>query len=178
MRRPGSTGWPVCLLLVTVVGCTQGQGWMEGGQSEADPSLSGSDDIVTLVCLYQPPFWKSFDLEGDPNPEGFKFNMYLLSRETGRGVLTTGLLETRMYRRDRLPDGTIERPEVCAWTQDLTDIPHTTRAFELGWAYVPHFCWGDAEVLGSEVEIVNWYRAPDGRQVYARTQTLRVPAPK
>jgi hypothetical protein len=166
------------LVVVAAGGCGPNEGWEQAGQSKGDPPLAPPEDIHEVVCFYQPPFWKSLDPQGDPNPEGFKFTMYLLSRETKRGVLTEGVLQTRMYRNDRLPDGTIERTEVCSWTQDLTDIPRTRRAFELGWPYVPHFYWGNADVLGSEVEIVTWYETPKGRKVYARTQTHKVPARK
>ena len=178
MTPARSTRLLVWLALVALAGCSEGWDWTLDGQSGADPPMADPDGVFKVVCLYQPRFWQSFDPQGDPNPEGFKFNMYLLSRQTERGVLTRGVLQTQMYRRDRQPDGTVQRTEVCAWTQDLADIPHTTREFELGWAYVPHLHWGDASVLGSEVEIVNWYEAPDGRKVYARTQTLKVPAQK
>lgn len=163
-------------LLLLAGGCSQGQGWNAKTQSTDSPSLVPPEDVGQVICLYQPPFFRSYDAEGDRNPEGFKFNMYLRSRKTGRGAFTTGKLQTRMYRLDHQPDGPMQRTEACAWTQDLADVPRTTREFELGWAYVPHFYWGKADVLGSEVEIVNWYEAPDGRKVYAQTQRTQVPA--
>ena len=166
------------LALLAAAGCAEGPTWNLGGQSTSAPPMAPPEDVGQVICLYQQPYFKSFDREGDRNPEGFKFNMYLGSRKTGRGVLTHGTLQTRMYRRDPQPDGSVQRTEVCAWTQDLADVPRTTQEFALGWAYVPHFYWGDADVLGTEVEIVTWYEAPDGRKVYAQTQTTKVPAPK
>jgi hypothetical protein len=80
-----------------------------------------------------------------------------------------------MFTRDKLPDGKVERTEVCSWTQSLTDTPRTTREYELGWAYQPHYYWGEADVQGMEVEVVVWYESPTGRKVYARPQFLKVP---
>ncbi len=176
-RRSGAVSSCV-LTLLTMVGCTDQQGW--GGNKQAAGSSAGSPghEVGRVICFYQPPVWLNLDIEGDPNPEGFKFNMYLVSRKTGRGIIAKGVLQSRMYVTDRLPDETTQRREVCAWTRDLDQVVRTTREYELGWGYQPRFYWGDADVLGRSIEIVTWYEAPNGRKVYARTHSERVPARK
>lgn len=161
-----------------LAGCADGGAWDQTDQSHGRTPLAPPEDVYKLVCAYQPPYWKNYHPEKADRIEGFKFNLYVISRETGRGIHTRGLLQTRMFCRKRRPDGTVERQEMCAWTQPLEDTPRTTREFALGWAYQPHYDWGDADVAGKEVEVVVWYESPTGRRVYAQTQYLKVPAPR
>ncbi len=81
-----------------------------------------------------------------------------------------------MYRLDPLPDGSTQRVPVVEWTQDLKDVPQIMREQMVGWGYQPHFHWGDADVLGREVEFVLWYEDPTGRRVGATPKILRVPS--
>jgi len=170
--------WWLTAALLAASGCAPDQPWFGDAQSRRGPRPSPGDDVVRVVCFYQQPLWLNLDRERDANPEGFKFNMYLVSRKTNKGVLADGVLHTRMYCREKRPGQPTRRHEVCAWTQALADVVRTNRAFQLGWAYQPHFYWADADVLGKEVEIVSWYEPLDGRKIYAQTKTLKVPAPR
>lgn len=160
------------LLLPTVAGCTQADGWNPGAPSESPPRAP-PEEVIRVACAYHQVPWLSFG--GDPNPGGLKFNLFLVSKKTNKGVLADGLLQVRMHAKEPAPDGMLHRKEVCAWTQDLNDVPHTTREFAVGWGYQPQLCWGDADVAGREVEIVIWYEDRTGRRVYAQTKSLKAP---
>ncbi len=174
----GNGSLPAIVLLVCLLasGCAENGSWNIAGQSRRRTPLASPDDVFRVVCTYQPPYWKNYSPEKSDRVEGFKFNLYLVSRRTGRGIHTEGMLHTRMFVRQELPDGSIERTEVCAWSQPLQDTPRTAREFALGWAYQPLYYWGEIEVAGEEVEIVVWYESPTGRKVYAQPQFLKVPA--
>lgn len=162
--------------MTVTAGCTPGQGWDFGGQQRGSQDAPAENEVYRLVCAFQPPFWKNYRPERSGAIEGFKFNLYLISRKTNRGVLTSGTLQTRMYLRKPGEDGSPQRVEACSWTQSLEDTPRTVREFEIGWGYQPHYFWGDLDLAGQEVEIIIWYETPAGRKVYAAPRFLKVPA--
>jgi len=159
-------------LLLAQAGCEDPSFWDPNPQGKSQPS----QNVLKAVCVYHQIPWISFG--GDANPDGFKLILYLVSRETGKGILTDGLLQIRMYRKDQAADGTPVKVEVCAWTQDLANVPHTKQEYPVGWAYVPMLYWGDTDILGREVEIKLWYEDSSGRRVYAQPKTLQVPKRK
>jgi len=141
----------------------------------AEPPKSDPTEIVRVICHYSPWPWLSFDVEGNPDPEGFGVVVYLASSQTGKGVFTEGQLHVEMYRwqgagKDRA------RERVCDWTQPLEKLPRAKRETVQGWAYAPQFYWGDADVLGRDIDVVISYLSPSGRVVRAVTKPLRVPA--
>ena len=137
--------------------------------------LAPPQEVFRLVCAYRPPIWKNYHPTLSNRIEGFKFNLYLISRKTNKGIHTQGTLQTKIYTRIKQDDGTYLRTQVQSWTQNLADTPCTTREYQLGWAYQPHYYWGEQNLAGQEVEIVVYYEPPDGPPIYAQSRIQRVP---
>jgi hypothetical protein len=162
------------LALVAVGACgpeagASGGGWL--GNLHPKPP-----QIVRVVCIYRQDPFRSYDAEGDPNPEGFSFTLYLESHKTGKGVLADGTLRAKMYAIERDSQGESSRRPVQDWSVSLDKVPRSKKPSVMGWAYVPQFVWGDnADILGKEVEVVVSYEAPDGRIVRGQTKRLLVP---
>lgn len=138
-------------------------------------STPKTPEIVRVVCIYRQNPFRSYDPEGDPNPGGFGFTLYLESHKTGEGVLADGTLRAKMYIIDRDPRDQPVRTPVQEWSVPLDRVPRSKKPSVMGWAYVPQFAWGNADVLGKEVEVVVSYEAPDGRIVRGQTKRLLVP---
>jgi hypothetical protein len=136
------------------------------------------DQVKQVVCFFTQSMWQSFDAEGDRNPEGFKFTLYLLSARTGLGVLVDGLIRVKMYSVDRDEDNRIVRKLVQEWNMKTSDLPRAREQRAFGYAYVPYLYWGDIDVLGRQVEISVEYESPSGRVVRSQTTTHKVPAPR
>lgn len=163
----------VLALPVALVGCADND-W-DSTQRKGGP-LSPPDDVFRLVCAYRPPIWKNYHPTLSDRIEGFKFNLYLVSRNTNKGIHTQGTLQTRLYTRIKQDDGTYLRTQAFSWTQNLVDTPCTTREYQLGWAYQPHYYWGDLDLHGQEIEIVVFYEPPTGPPIYAQPRIQRVPS--
>jgi hypothetical protein len=177
-------------------GCTQQQG--PGGpptgprQDTGSPGLAGlfkspqskdsgssrPSDIARVTAFYRPNPWMSFDREGDPDPEGFTFTLYLRSRETGKGVLESGQLKVQMYRIDPRSSGDERRVLVREWVAETDTLVQSTRPHPLfGMGYQPQFAWDKSDdVLGREIEIVPAFITRDGRTIQGQTKSWRVPA--
>jgi hypothetical protein len=172
--------WPALgvagLALVALGACEPGAG-KSGDWWLANPRAKPkSPEIVRVVCIYRQDPFRSYDAEGDPNPEGFSFTLYLESHKTGKGVLADGTLRAKMYAIDRDPQGQPVRTPVQEWSVPLKQVPRSKKPSVMGWAYVPQFVWGgNADILGKEVEVVVSYESPDGRIVRGQTKRLLVP---
>jgi len=140
------------------------------GHPLADPK-----EILAVKTFYDLKPWLTFDSRHGPNPDGLKFNLYLISQRTGRAVHTVGNLGATLHTLHYDRDGNCQRTLACQWRHDLRDVPRTRKEFQVGWVYQPRLWWGQADVLGKEVELTVWYEAPDGRRVVGRTKTLQVP---
>jgi hypothetical protein len=142
------------------------------------PAMSDPSAVARVVCFYSQNPWMSFDVEGDPNPEGFRFTVYLASGKTGRGVLVPGQLRIEIFRIDHASGG---RQNVCDTRVDLADLPRAAKETTLGWGYVCPFTWGSnadpkMDLLGHDIDVVVSYIAPDGQAIRAQTKSLRVPS--
>lgn len=168
--------------LAIAAGCNQPRTDWGRPKNQHDPGANVRvSPVQKVVCLFDPTpqQFKSLDPDGDPNPEGFACTVYLVSRETSKGILADGKLQARMYRVDVLPDGTVQRPLVYeSQAVPTKTVTRSTRPSQFGWAYVPIFYWGDADVLGCEVEIVVEYVTPDGIKTRSQTHSFKVPARK
>ncbi len=166
----------LCVFALVSGGCTADRvNWFQPKQQakKSDPG----PDIESVVCFYPPNMWQSFDKEGDLNPEGFSFVLYLISGATQKGVWTDGKLNVSMYRVDRKDDGSVKRSLACDWPVDMSRLPRRQPG-KLGFSYQPALCWGDLDVLGDEVEIVVQYESPGGKTVQSQTHRTKVPARK
>ena len=137
--------------------------------------------IAKVVCFFSPPprNFKSFDAEGDPDPEGFACGaLYLISRDTGKGVLAEGMLDVKMYRLQAGAEGKLQREMVREWTVAMNSLPRSNKPSAMGWGYAPMFHWGDVDVLGAEIELVFEYESPEGHKVRSQTHHFQVPSSK
>ncbi|MCP4248970.1 MAG: hypothetical protein GY778_18155 [bacterium] len=160
------------MLPLVAVGCTENAAWNTNRQA----LRRAGERVFKVVCILKPAPWVSFG--GDANPSGLKFNLYLLSRDTGKGILADGLLQARMSRKVPAAEGGFQRVELCFWTHDLADFIRSKRASAIGWGYLPVLHWGDTDIAGQDVEIKVWYEDHNGRRVYAQPISLKVPAAK
>ena len=148
------------------------------GQNVGDMALRR--DVVQVKKFYPGSPWLSFDDAGDPNPEGFKVNVYLVSAANGRGVFGDGNIIVTMYSLpERQPDGAspsesklekrwILTPEDC--------MPfRATRRTVMGFGYGLRLDWGDVDVLGKTVVITIAFERRDGTIIKSQPQTFRVP---
>jgi hypothetical protein len=169
------------ILLAALSGCEgPASGSGRPGLTRQSPRQTASQ-IAKVVCFFSPPprNFKSFDAEGDPNPEGFACSaFYLISRETGKGVLADGTLNVKMYRLQPGEEGKPERELVHEWTAAMNSLPRSNKPSAMGWGYAPVFNWGDADVLGAEIELVFEYESPDGYKVRSQTHHFKVPSRK
>ncbi len=166
-------GHRLCWMLPLIaLGCTENGAWNTDRQARG----RAGENVFKVVCIIKPVPWLSFG--GDPNPSGLKFSLYLVSRDTGKGILADGLLQARMYRREPVAEGGFQRVEACSWTHDFANVPHTKRQYAMGWGYQPLLYWGDTDVAGRDVEIKVWFEDHNGRRVYAQSISLKVPADK
>ena len=171
-------GLAALAFVASVGGCQDPNTGPAQQRSPQRPAGTSGPVIAKVVCFYLPPpaCFLSFDTEGDPDPEGFQCTMYLLSRETGKGVHVEGTLRLKIFRVDRGPDGKKARTLVQELAVPTTELPRAKREAALGWAYAPRICWGNIDVLGSEIELLFSYESPDGRLAKSETKVLRVPA--
>lgn len=167
----------LAVVLAPVMSGCAGPGPQSG---DTDPIRQSACPIVKVVCFFEPTprQFKSFDPEGDPNPEGFACTLYLVSRETGKGVHVNGTLHVYMYRLDPTPDHGVERTLACDWSQPLNQLPRSKRPSMMGWGYAPRFHWAAADVLGSQVEIFVVYESPEGHKVRSVTHSFKIPSRK
>jgi hypothetical protein len=168
----------ILLLMVAVwpAACTEmqmGRGF--GQRREAAPP---HENIRKVQPMFKPPVFRSFDQQGDPNPEGFACIVYLFSGDTGKGVKGNGTLHVRMYRVKPSEQGKVTRELVQTWSDPIASMTQTKRPYMAGHAYLPQYYWGDADVLGDQIEVVFEYEMPDGRRVRSAATTLRVPGAK
>jgi hypothetical protein len=135
-------------------------------------------DVYRVVCFYPPNMWRSFDVEGDLNPEGFAFVMYLISQQTNKGVFADGTFWVEIYQRGPLTDsGRRPRHLVFESSAPMRDLPRRTPTL-LRNGYQPTVYWGDLELYGADIEIVIKYESPTGRIVSSETISVKVPERK
>ena len=141
---------------------------------------TGPSEIMKVVCFYRPNPFMSFDRAGDPDPEGFTFTLFLISRHNTKGVLENGSLTVRMFRIDPRAPATERRTLVREWTVETGTLVQSTRPHPLfGMGYQPQFAWEKSDdVLGREIEVVAAFTTRDGRTIQSQTKALRVPAHK
>lgn len=147
-----------------------------GSHRGLNPALL-KDDIYKVICFYPPNMWQSFDAQGDRNPEGFAFVLYLVSAATDKGAYALGNLRVRLFRIDRDDQGRRVRTLAQEWTVQTSDLAVRTEN-KLGYGYQPSLYWGDADAYGKEVEINVQFESPDGTVIAAQTKRARVPAKK
>lgn len=176
--------WAALLLIAASAGCLEpgraGLGGPEQGGARRLPGYS-ADPVMKVVPFFQPApaCLRSFDSEGDPNPEGFAFTLYLQSAHTGKGIHPEGTVQVKMYRLEPTAQGIVTRNLVYeSRPVPAHTLPYSTQRTALGWGYAPSFYWGNADVLGYNVEVVVEFTGTDGRVVRSQPRGLKVPSRK
>jgi hypothetical protein len=141
----------------------------------------GDPDIVAVKKFYAMVPWLSFDDAGDPNPEGFKVTVYLISSKTDKGAFGEGDILVSLYEYDseRPPRGEKSRPPQMIHQWALT--PDDAMPFRaknptvMGYGYQLRLTWGELDLLGKTISINIDFRRPDGRIIRGQPQTFQVP---
>ena len=158
-----------------------------GGCLNPEPrvvDMPGDPDIVTVLKFYPQIPWLSFDEAGDPNPEGFKVNLYLVSSRTQKGAFGFGDIIVSMYAYDPRPASRAYQPKPPELVKQWVLNPQAAMPFRaklenyLGYGYQLRLPWGDIDVLGKTVSINIDFRRCDGRLIRGQPQSFQVPARK
>ena len=148
------------------------------GQSVADVPLR--QDIVQVKKFYPGNPWLSFDEAGDPNPEGFKVNVYLVSAASSKGAFGDGDIIVTMYSYpesgpDRAASSEPKLEKQWVLTPEDSLPFRARRETVMGLAYGLRLNWGQADVLGKNVSVHITFQRRDGKLIKAQPRTFRVP---
>ncbi len=161
------------------VGCTA-TSLRRSAEAPARRARLASDIIGVRRYFHNNPFL-SFDDQGDPNPEGFKVTYYAVSAATREGAFGDGLIRFKMYVIEPGQEGEPATGRlVKTWEFDPQQAMgwRVRRKGPLGWPYLFHLNWGDADPYGKEVRIVPEFVRIDGRVIKGSPKDLRVPVRK
>ncbi|MBN1491029.1 MAG: hypothetical protein JXA69_14035 [Phycisphaerae bacterium] len=118
---------------------------------------------------------------GSSTPGGFRIGaLYLMApNEQGQsvGVFADGIIHVYLYSVEKDAEGMSARHLVRDWTFDpVQAMPYRAKkATVLGYGYQLHCVWGDADVLGRDVEIEVHFARKDGRLITSTPKAFKVP---
>lgn len=122
---------------------------------------------------------------GKPGPGGFRVGaLYLLAPVVGpdgkrreQGVFGDGIIHVYLWTLEKNAEGKTERHLAREWvfTPEQARGYRSLKRYPLGYGYQLHCAWGDADVLGKNVEIEIRYERTDGRIITSRPRSFRVP---
>jgi hypothetical protein len=158
-----------CALILLTCGCRS------SGRSGASGGLFASEQprVRHVICLYDRRPWLSADVEGDRDPEGFRYRVFLDVGKKG-GVHLDGTFHINMYSVGRGKDGKKTRELISDWHYPTTTFT-AIRAKILGDGYLLSLRWARKDTAGRDVEIVTTFEDPSGRKTNASTRRLRIP---
>ncbi len=170
MRVAGLTLW-----LIVPIACL-------AGCLDAQPNVARMKldaDIVQVKKFYPASPWLSFDEAGDPNPEGFKVAVYLISAKTQKGAFGDGDIEVVIYSHPRSESSKQPAEPVVEkkWVLSPEDAMPFRAKIEavMGFGYGLRLNWGDVDLLGKTVSVHINFRRRDGRLIQSSPKWLRVP---
>lgn len=137
-----------------------------------------ASDIVSVRRYFANNPFLSFDDESDPNPEGFKVTYYAVSGATQEGAFGDGVIRFKMYVIESGKEGEPSTGRlVKTWEFDPQQAMgwRIRRKGALGWPYLFHLNWGDADPYGKEIRIVPEFVRTDGRVIKGSPKDLKVP---
>lgn len=184
-RNSSSNAFRTTLAAIAVMvaalpaGCNQN--WIqEKRDKEVLYSTSTETNVTQVRCYFSTNPWLSFDEAGDPNPEGFKVTLYLISGSTGRGVFADGTVHVELFEIPQGATGYEQYRLAHEWYLEPNDVfPYRVRKKTvLGWGHQLRLNWKDADVLGKEVAVRVSFTRRDGRTVKGQTKFLKVPRRK
>lgn len=130
--------------------------------------------IRRVVCIYGQRPWLNLDKDGDRDPEGLRFRVFLDTGD-GRGVLVDGTFRVEMYVVERQPDGELTRTLSSDWVYPSHAIHTIAKPGMLGEGYFLYLYWSNKSTAGKEIEIVVEFEDEAGNKVRSGTKRLRVP---
>jgi hypothetical protein len=134
-------------------------------------------DIYKVVKFFPAQPWLSFDQAGDPNPEGFKVTVYLISSATREGEFADGVIHVRLWLGEAAGQGSSGAPVLKEWRLSPEDaLPYRVvkRSF-LGHGYQLRLDWGPQDLLGKPIRIQIDFERNDGGVILGQPHELRVP---
>ncbi len=165
------------LMLAMIVPIVCGTGCLDAQPNVARMKLDA--DIVQVKKFYSAAPWLSFDEAGDPNPEGFKVAVYLISAQTGKGAFGDGDIEVVIYSHPKSEIGKPPAKPVVEkkWVFSPEDaMPYRVKIEAvMGFSYGLRLSWGDVDLLGKTVSVNINFRRRDGRLIQSSPKWLRVP---
>ena len=130
--------------------------------------------VRQVVCLFDQRPWLNADAQGDRDPEGIHYRVFLDCGDGGKGVLRDGKFHVEMYMIKRSGGKDVERELVSDWHYPTTQFS-TVSANILGKGYHIQLRWARKDIAGHEIELLTMYEDPDGNAVRAATTRKRVP---
>lgn len=118
---------------------------------------------------------------GQTEPGGLVISaLYLFTPDgTGgvKGVFGDGLIHIKLYVVNVDEQGSRARTLAKEWvyTPEQAMPYRTIRPSIMGYAYQIHCAWGDADVLGKDVEVEVEFERRDGRIISSRPKSLKIP---
>jgi len=170
----------VIAALLGVAGCGQPTSTLGAGTPMGNHPIARArmyDDIYEVVKFFPAMPWLSFDPEGDPDPEGFKVAVYLISSVTRKGEFADGVIHVRMWDTQTPLSGSKESQLIKEWTftpEEALPVRVVKRTL-LGNGYQLRLNWGDLDMLGRPIRVRIDYERKDGRMVLGQPHELRVP---
>ncbi len=168
--------WASCMVLPVLVACdTSSSRRVSASRVMRAPLAS---DIIGVRRYFENNPFLSFDDQADPNPEGFKVTYYAVSAATQKGAHGDGLIRFRMYI---IEPGEDDGPAVGRLAKTWEFDPDQAMGWRvskmsvLGWPYLFHLNWGDADPYGREIRIVPEFVRKDGHVVRGSPKDLKVP---
>lgn len=175
-RREPARLWVFCVALPLLGACNMAGSNRMSAQRAMHTTLAS--DIVAVRRYFENNPFLSFDDQADPNPEGFKVTYYAVSSATKKGAHGDGLIRFRMYIIEpALDDGPSVGRLAKTWEFDPQQAMgwRVSRMSALGWPYLFHLNWGDADPYGREIRIVPEFVRRDGHVIRGSPKDLRVP---
>jgi len=171
----GLTVWTALL-----TGCGESQRTLGAGTPMANHPIARArmyDDIYKVVKFFPAMPWLSFDPDGDPDPEGFKVTVYLISSSTRAGEFADGVIHVKMWGGQPSASGAKGPPLLKEWTLTPEEVlPYrVVRRTLLGHGYQLRLNWGDVDALGKSIRIQIDFERKDGRIIRGQAHELRVP---
>lgn len=177
MRRRGpALLWACCLVLLLQGACNIAGRERMGARQARQTTLAS--DIISVRRYFENNPFLSFDDHADPNPEGFKVTYYAVSSATKKGAHGDGLIRFRMYI---IEPGQGNEPSVGRLAKTWEFDPQQAMGWRiskmsaLGWPYLFHLNWGDADPYGREIRIVPEFVRRDGHVIRGSPKDLKVP---
>lgn len=129
--------------------------------------------VRQVICIYDRKPWISVDAQGDSDPEGIRYRVFLDAGKN-RGVFRDGILHVEMYVLRRDENGNKRRELASDWHYPTSTFS-AIRAKILGDGYLLSLRWASKKFAGRNVEFVTTFEDPVGRKTRASTKRFRIP---